>query len=215
MYSTLSHLSHITWISVLQFPQSLMFKEKVLLGPETTTTHIMSITKLETHSKRRTLIAPQLTTKTQTAQAIIISTSTLKEEIISERGRIREVKSENDTKQRLTTMQQREKITCGRIDLKEASDQDSALFRPSITLPSVTQRRAFSPITRDVAGIQRAATPHPMKATLARSGSLKITQQPIHSVSCYGDAGYVCANSCKWRYEEYKNQLHLDWLNRP
>jgi hypothetical protein len=161
----------------------------------------MSVRVHHPQSNRCTLMAFDLNRTTKISRAAEISVRELAEDYISTRGRRRDP--------RISTTQQNELAShpeSADILREDHTTQNSTTFRPTFTLPPSTRRRA-SPDSPT----QRAATPHPRKALLPRSGSPKISQQPALS---FRTAGLVAGACCKWNREDYKHQLHLNWLDR-
>jgi hypothetical protein len=160
-------------------------------------------------SDRCTLMASDPNRRIKISRAAEVSVTELSDEYISTRGRRRDPRVGTNTLllQNLTEQtsfaQRPEAAECPH---EEPSIQNSNIFRPTFNLPPTIRRRA-SPDRPS----QRAATPHPRKATLPRCGSPKISQQPPLS---FRTAGLVAGACCKWNREDYKHQLHLNWLNR-
>lgn len=165
----------------------------------------MSTRTIHQQSNRCTLTASDLNRTTKASRTADVSVTELTEEYVSARGRKSDPKVGSDDQLHQTSIQQVEKVQSPEGGSNEASDQNSNTFRPTFTLPP-TVRRPTSP---DSLG-QRAATPHPRKATLPRSESPKTVQQPALS---FRGAGLVALACCRWNHEDYKHQLHMNWLN--
>lgn len=169
----------------------------------------MSVRAFHQQTNRCTLMASDPNQRIQISGAAEVSVTELNDEYTSTRGRRRApgVGTNTALLQNLadqTSFAQRPKAV--EDPQEELSIQNSNTFRPTFRLPPTTRRRA-SPETRS----QRAATPHPRKVTLPRSGSPKLIQQPPLS---FRAAGLVAGACCKWNREDYKHQLHLNWLDR-
>lgn len=172
---------------------------------------IMSVRTLQ-HSNRCTLMTPELNTKNETSRdirATRLSKPTRGEEDTAIRGRRRDAKKLNDDESDQKPAFHHSLATKPLTVPAKASAADAAFsLPPRLTLPSSLRRRSASPVNR----CQRAATPHPKKAqALAQAASPMRSTQPMHTRSCYGEPGY---KGCKWRYEDYKHQMHLNWLER-
>lgn len=169
----------------------------------------MSVRTLHQQSNRCTLMASDLNRNLKVSRAAETSVIELNQDYISTRGRRRGPRAMNTAQIQQHPTQQHERLSRPEEDdvMRDYSPvQSSNTFRPNFTLPPSTQRRA-SPDS----ATRRAATPHPRKAMLPRSGSPKISQQPTLS---FRAAGLVAGAGCKWNREDYKHQLHLNWLER-
>ena len=166
----------------------------------------MSVKTLRQQSNRCTLAASDLSRTLKISRAAEVSVAELSEDYLMMRGRSRNYRQSDDTQLHQSRTQ---RITEGELSegLSELSPVYAlSAFRPTFTLPPTT-RRCASPDSQG----QRAATPHPRKATLPRSGSSKIIPQPALS---FRAAGLVSVAACRWNHEDYKHELHLNWLNR-
>lgn len=167
----------------------------------------MSVKTLRQQSNRCTLMTSDLSRTLKISRAAEVSVAELNEEYISMRGRSRNYRPSENTQLHQFRTQRNDDFERSLESLSEASSVcTSTALRPTFTRAPTIQRCA-SP---DLHG-QRAATPHPRKTTLPRSGSSKISQQPALS---FRAAGMVSAVACRWNHEDFKHELHLNWLNR-